>query len=270
MPLPASIMTESDYITVLSRATYMNPDFVEQYKKDPEIKCFKITVDVDPLFLGQTYEYQKPVKIPSLFPAAPKSFFQILRDNKTIEKDILVNQYSIEYIMKLYQNIAKKLKRNPVPVKVFSVSLDNPEVEIDTGLTCIQKRYDCFFDNRDTVYSVSAPIETLSAPNGIFVFGVNHVNTGKAIYTNINIYDGESFTPVFDLLLSDTTQPFYVKNGIVVKNYKYFYELMIPYDFYRIYKKIFIAERAYLQSIISSSFSSLVLPLVDVLPFNKN
>jgi hypothetical protein len=276
MPLPSSIMTDSDFITVISRATYMNQDYVDQYKKDPQIKCFKITVNVnligrfDPSFVGNGYKFQEPIPIPEVFPAAPQKFFQILRDDNIQEKDILINNYSIDSILKIYKDVAKKLQRKTVPVKVFSVSLDNPEFIIDTGLTCIQKRYDCFFDNRDTVYFVSTPIFTQDAPNGIFVFGVNHVNTKKAIYTNINIYDGESFTPIFDLLLSEEAQPFYVKNGIMIKNYKYFYEIMIPYDFYRIYKKIFIAERAYLQSIISSSFNSLIFPEINILPYSKN
>jgi hypothetical protein len=146
-------------------------------------------------------------------------------------------------------NTKKDMKFQSVPVKEFSVSLDNPLVPIDTGYTCIDYGYDCFYDNRDTVYTVSLPIESIRAPKGIYVFGVNHFKTKKALYTNVNLYDYSNFNPFYDYLVSTNEN---------------FYHLFIPYEQYQNYQKIMIAERAYLQSSISSSFDTLIYPKVFI------
>lgn len=273
MPLPSDQMMDDDYITILSRVTYINPQYLESYKKNPSILCFKVTVNIDPIFLGSGYTLEKSLRTPnsnSLRPD-PDSYFLLNRDDNIDEKNININNdTTIQTVMKLYNDIATRKNLTPVSVNLFSVSLDNPQIQIDTGFNCIENRYDCFFDNRDTVYCVSSPIMTQDAPNGIMICGVNHQSTQKAIYTNINIYDGDEFTPIFDLLLSPQKQPVFVKNGIIVRNNKYFYEIIIPVDFYRTHEKIFIAERAYLQSVISSSFNTIVYPQIYILPFTKS
>lgn len=270
MPLPGDILKDDDYFMILSRVTYMKPEIVNKYKEKPGIFCFKVTVDLPTLFLGSPYKYHEPSNITeSNLSPDPSNFFQISRNKNIDEKNLVVGAKSIEETMKNYIKLAVKEGRKNVPVKVYSVSLDDPEFPINSGLTCIQKRYDCYYDNRDTVYTVTLPINTVDAPNGISVFGVNHVNTGKALYTNINIYDGDEYTPIFDLLIEREEQPQYIKNNILVKNYKYYYELFIPVDFYRTHRRIFIAERAYLQGLVSSSFDTLVFPSVFVMPYSQ-
>jgi hypothetical protein len=269
LPLPSDMLNDDDYLTVISRVTYINEKYEKNYRENPKTFCFQFTVNIDPNFLKNNYVFQNPIPQPDVLSPDPKTFFQILRDNRIDEKNFVVNNKSVSDIVASYRLLSERKKRIPVEVKIFSVSLDEPRYPIDTGFTCVNNRYDCFFDNRDTVYSVTKPIKTSDAPNGIVVLGVNHKNTGKAIYTNINIYDGNEFTPIFDLLLSQDFKPKFVKDNIIVSNNKYFYELFIPYDFYRTHEKIFIAERAYLESVISSSFESIVLPLVFILPFSQ-
>jgi hypothetical protein len=273
LPLPSEQMRDDDIVTVLSRVTYINPDYMQTYKEQPGLFCFKVTVNLSSIFLGPGYPSEKsfmPIGVPQ---PDPKSFYLLQRDNNIEETQFIINtenNSTVENVINLYRDISSKKGLLPVDVKLFSVSLDNPEFPIDTGFDCIKNRYDCFFDNRDTVYSVTRPILTKDAPNGIIICGVNHQNTKKALYTNINIYDGDEFTPIFDLLISPQKQPVFVKKGIIVRNNKYFYEIIIPNDFYRTHQKIFIAERAYLQSIISPSFNSIVYPLVFILPYSKS
>lgn len=267
IPLPADIMRPDDLITIISRVTYIKPDVAESYIEKPGLFCFKFTLNVNPIFLQQPlYKFAPPVPPPDLQTPNPPNFFQITRDTSINEGLISVYSASNKTIRDILQRYIQKsaqLGRRRVPVKLFSVTLNEPRFPIDLGLTCIENRYDCFFDNRDTVYSVTTPIITTDAPHGIYVTGVNHVNTGKAIYTNINIYDAQQYTPVFDLLVTpQPPAPMFEKNGVFVTVKEYFYMLFIPFKFYQNLHKIFIAERAYLQNVISSSFDTIAFPLV--------
>lgn len=263
MPLPGDILKADDYFMIISRVTYMKPELVDNYRKKPGIFCMKVKFNT-------SYKYHDPTNfLESNLNPKPTNFFQISRNKNIDEKSLVVESKTIEQTVKKFIEFALNKGCVQVCVNVYSVSLDDPEFAINAGLTCIQKKYDCYYDNRDTVYTVSLPINTIDAPNGISVFGVNHVNTGKALYTNINIYDGDEFTPIFDLLI-DSEPKNYEKDTVVVKNYKYYYELFIPYDFYKTYKRIFIAERAYLQNLVSSSFNTLVFPSVFIIPFNQS
>jgi hypothetical protein len=272
IPLPADIMKPDDMITVISRVTYIQAGRAKEYKRDPKLYCFKITFnDSDFTAESPLYKFRPPIPQPDTLSPAPSEFFQILRDNKIDEFQVSAgSSRTISQIMDQYNQMSLSRKRKRVPVKVFSVSLNEPRFPIDLGTTCIQNRYDCFYDNRDTVYFVTPPIKTLDALDGIVVLGVNHVNTGKAIYTNINIYDGLEFTPIFDLLIDASKQQTFIKNGVVVKNDTFFYELFIPYEFYRTHETIFIAERAYLESVVSASFDTTVPPSIHIMPFDKN
>lgn len=264
MPLPGDILKDDDYFMILSRVTYMKPELVDTYREKPGIFCMKLKFDF-------SYKYSDPTNfVMSNISPKPDNFFQISRNKNIDEKSLVVESITIQETVKKFQEFAIKLGCTQVCVDIYSVTLDDPTFAINAGLTCIQKRYDCYYDNRDTVYTVSLPINTLDAPDGISVFGVNHVNTGKALYTNINIYDGDEFTPIFDLLIDAEPRENYRKEGILVKNYKYYYELFIPFDFYRTHGRIFIAERAYLQSLVSSSFDTLVFPSIFIMPNKKN
>lgn len=272
IPLPADIMKPDDLITVISRVTYIQPDKGAEYKRNPKLFCFKMTLHEN-LWPDQAplYKFRPPVPEPDTLTPAPDQFFQILRDNRIDEFAFMTKSMQpISRVFGDYNKLSASVKRRRVPVSVFSVSLNEPRIPIDLGTTCINNRYDCFYDNRDTVYFVSTPIRTQDALDGIVVMGVNHVNTGKALYTNINIYDGLEFTPLFDLLVDAQKQPTFVKDGVVVKNYTLFYEIFIPYNFYRTHETIFIAERAYLESVVSSSFKTIVSPTIHILPFDKN
>jgi hypothetical protein len=270
MPLPSDRLRDDDFITVLSRVTYIRPEYETAYKKRPGIFCFKVTVNLDSAFLGSGYAFGRGVAAADAQTPDPKSFFLLDRDDRIDEKKIVIGGSStVQTVMDMYKSVALQKGLLPAPVNFFSVSLENPQIPIDAGFTCIDEKYDCFFDNRDTVYSVSRPIATTDAPNGIIICGVNHHSTKKAIYTNINIYDGDEFTPIFDLLLAPQKQPVFVKNGVIVRNNKFFYEIIVPVDFYRTHEKIFVAERAYLQSIVSASFSSVVPPQIYILPFTQ-
>lgn len=266
MPLPTDIIYDDDVLTILSRVTYIQKQYEQDYKENPTMFVFKVTVNLPNSFLNEKYYFSEPSGQHNLI-NNPKQFYQRLRDTNIDEKQIVINNKTIQTILNQYNQLKLTQNAKLVPIDIFSVSLNDPQYPIDTGYTCVNHKYDCFFDNRDTVYSVTLSINTLNATGGVVVFGVNHVNTSKAIYTNINIYDAETFTPFFDILL-DKEPTTYNKDAVLVKNYKYFYEIYIPYSVYRTHKSIMIAERAYLQSIISSSFSTLVMPMVYVLPSN--
>lgn len=60
------------------------------------------------------------------------------------------------------------------------------------GYNCIQRNQNCLGDNRDSAYIFNGPTDafTLGDNEFIIVYGVNHVATGKATYSNFTVTGG--------------------------------------------------------------------------------
>lgn len=119
---------------------------------------------------------------------------------------------------------------------------------IDTGYNCIDNNVDCVGDNRDTTYRISDVIFTDNI-DYIVITGINHVMTGKSLYTNINVYDDETQEALFNL---DITTPDTLYYYIILTK-----DALKKSDG-KISKKVFTAERAYLQRFISPSYETTI------------
>lgn len=257
MPLPSDLLQKTDYLTILSRCTYIVPKYRQKYMTNTDTLVFKMTIHVPKMFLGNMYRSNSNKHLVKISE----------RDKRLNEKQLMHGNKTFAHFMEDIKRKFLDSKYTQVDVRLFSVTLDNPLIPIDSGFTCIKHRYDCFFDNNDTVYTVTRPIVTKDAPNGIIMVGVNHTNTKKATYTNLNIYDGEKFVPFVDILIRKDEKIHYLSNGILVENYIFFYKVTIPYKVYKKYSRIFLAERAYLQSMVSPHPDTIIFPMVFLIPF---
>jgi hypothetical protein len=125
---------------------------------------------------------------------------------------------------------------------------DNQYFTIDTGYNCIDNLVNCVGDNRDTTYRISDVIFTNDIEY-VVVTGINHIITGKGLYTNINIYDNETQESLYNL---DITTP----------DTLYYYIILtkdaLKMSDGQISKQIFVAERVYLQRFISPSYETTI------------
>jgi hypothetical protein len=74
-------------------------------------------------------------------------------------------------------------------VRHFPTEYFLSNINYDNGYDCINTCTLCNGDNRDTVYSVCAIPETIDETDVIVVYGVNHSTNGKAVYTNVSVYN---------------------------------------------------------------------------------
>lgn len=238
--IPSDKVSDTDLLSVLSRVTYIDKSERDNYFKNPHTYTFK--VKSNEVTLNQNYIYSQP----------SDDLYQL--DKFTLQsRDSNINEHTLTIRGVLLKDILSKrigeLKLNtkkPIYFKEFSVTIDDPKIRIDTGYDCINNNYNCLFDNRDTIYTISSKINTSEAKNGIVMFGINHKFTEKALYTNINIYEKEKFSPIYAKLI-ETKYPIY--------------QLNISPELYNGYKEIYLTERAYLQSTISPSFETIIYPV---------
>ena len=265
LPIPTDAITNNDELIYVSRATYIeNSTDLENYVIDTRMFSSLLTFrNVDTTYTkGNKYCYVEP----GYEPTAPECVF---RDNNgeiigfyqkprvtdiNENRDAVLKQNYIQFVANILRPIVGQFTLTYVPVIAFSKSIEEPNQDliIDTGYNCIEFNYDCLFDTRDTVYSLSSVIETENALD-VLIFGVDHTKTGKAVYVNINVYDYFTLTPFFDLLVEIAAGQdyYYISLNDVVPKYKE-------------YSKIVIAERAYLQTDISADFATLITPSVVV------
>lgn len=265
MPIPTDAITNNDELIYVSRATYIeDPVDLENYVADTRMFSSLLTFrNVDTTYTkGNKYCYVEPGREPT----APECVFR--NENNQIigfyqkprvtaineNTNVQLKQNYIQFVANILRPISPDYTLTLVPVIAFSKSIEEPNQDliIDTGYNCVEFNYDCLFDTRDTVYSLSSVIETENVID-VLIFGVDHTKTGKAVYVNINVYDYFTLTPFFDLLIEllPTDDYYYISLNDVVPKYKE-------------YSKIIIAERAYLQTDISADFSTLILPSVVV------
>lgn len=67
-----------------------------------------------------------------------------------------------------------------------------PTTNLMEGYNCIQQNENCLADNRDAAYVYGNPsnVFTLAEDEFVIIYGVNHVLTGKAIYSNFTVTGG--------------------------------------------------------------------------------
>lgn len=238
--IPSDKVSDTDLLSVLSRVTYIDKSERDNYFENTQTYTFKVKSNV--VLMNQNYIYRNP----------SDTLYEL--NNFTLQsRDDNINEHSLTIKGVLLKDILSKRIRElnlenkkPILFKEFSVTIDDPKIRIDTGYDCINNSYNCLFDNRDTIYTISNKINTSEAKKGIVMFGINHKFTDKALYTNINIYEKEKFSPIYAKLI-ETEYPIY--------------QLNISPELYNGYKEIYLTERAYLQSTISPSFETIIYPV---------
>lgn len=125
---------------------------------------------------------------------------------------------------------------------------DNEYIIIDTGYNCIDNLVNCVGDNRDTTYRISDLIYT-DYIEYLVITGINHIITGKALYSNINIYDAQTEESLYNL---DITTPDTLYYHIILK------KDTLKISNGKTSRAIFVAERVYLQRFISPSYETTI------------
>jgi hypothetical protein len=168
------------------------------------------------------------------------------------------------------------LEAYPEYTYVFTVPTE--PFPYDNGYECIESCSNCNGDNRDTVYTLAyIPYEIQSEQQLVVVFGFNHSTTGKAVYTNLSVYNNVNDTglesvnflagkPYYQVIVSPSPPEPIPSVGPYTVN-----ELVLPTGV----DKITLAERAYVQTIgpvtgIGAAPETILPPKVWVLSKVKN
>jgi hypothetical protein len=238
--IPSDKVSDTDLLSILSRVTYIDSNERDNYFQNTQTYTFK--VKSNDVSINQNYIYTNPSN--TLYDL--NKFTLQSRDDNINENTLTIRGVLLKDILSKRIRELNLQTKKPILFKEFSVTIDEPKIRIDTGYDCIGNNYNCLFDNRDTIYTISSKINTSEAKNGIVMFGINHKFTNKALYTNINIYEKEKFSPIYAKLI-ETEYPIY--------------QLNISPELYNGYKEIYLTERAYLQSTISPSFETIIYPI---------
>lgn len=238
--IPSDKVSDTDLLSVLSRVTYIDKSERDNYFENTQTYTYKVKSNV--VLMNQNYIYRNPSD--TLYDL--NNFTLQSRDDNINEHSLTIRGVLLKDILSNRIRELNLENKKPILFKEFSVTIDDPKIRIDTGYDCINNNYNCLFDNRDTIYTISNKINTSEAKKGIVMFGINHKFTDKALYTNINIYEKEKFSPIYAKLI-ETEYPIY--------------QLNISPELYNGYKEIYLTERAYLQSTISPSFETIIYPV---------
>lgn len=104
--------------------------------------------------------------------------------------------------------------------RTFSFSENNVSYTNKVGWDCIAGNAQCNGDNHDALYSVDSPtIRVKNLKDVMFVVGVNHQKTNKALYLNHSVYDPSKLAgivSVADTLMTSTSA--YYHGGVTVRD----------------------------------------------------
>ena len=128
---------------------------------------------------------------------------------QTNELDLLPTQHELgQAILNKYSNLSARNLETRVAFKA--------------GYDSIQRDTNALGDNRDTIYLRTKNFLLPSQPdNFVIVYGVNHVTTGKALYSNFSVYGRKALNGVGSVSNNSfpTAEQFLAGNP----NAKYFY-----------------------------------------------
>lgn len=165
----------------------------------------------------------------------------------------------------IYENEFDRYLAGPLPGTVIQRIPSKPflyDYNYDSGYTCIDDHIECLGDNRDATYLLSEPV-FLGPNQALIVKGVNHVNTGKAIYFSQSLYDEQKQLGLesFSDEQSGDFNRFYTFafTRVPIPNFPY-PQYIIPPDV----QEVRLAERAYVQpgSHVGPAPESLLWPVV--------
>jgi hypothetical protein len=157
LPTPDSF---PDTFLLLQRAAlFASQDEKDKYYNDPGVTVFRIT--------PRQPAFPRPFLVPDL---------RVKGTGDTNELNLLPTEHELgEAIRKKYSYLAPR-------------SLE-PSVAFVAGYEAVQDDTNAYGDNRDTIYLRSDNFFLEDNPDDfVVVYGVNHVKTGKAVYSNFSVY----------------------------------------------------------------------------------
>ncbi len=168
LPVPmADYVSPEDTLLVVLRTAFFNADLAgEAYLSNVPITGQLINARIKP---GTLYSRQ---------PLIPR------------EPGIDEYVYESEYVNYINTEI-EQISKSPNVAQILQEIPFYPYLEgigYDSGYDCIEHKVNCLGDNRDTSYIITEPI-TLGPNQTIIVMGVNHVETGNAVYVSQSLYD---------------------------------------------------------------------------------
>jgi hypothetical protein len=163
LPIPMQdTVTPEDQVMIVMRTAYFDdPSEGEKYLSDVPISAVQASYRLkhDNVLYPRLPLYERP----------------LLPDERAVYQD--------EFDQYLSEESSKFTVLDTFEFRPFLYQYD-----YDSGYTCIDNDLECLGDNRDAAYLVSDTLD-LGDNQAFVVIGVNHVATGKAVYTSQSLYD---------------------------------------------------------------------------------
>ncbi|MGD9569103.1 MAG: hypothetical protein AB7V48_12480 [Sedimentibacter sp.] len=122
--------------------------------------------------------------------------------------------------------------RNEIIKKYGSTEYDHVDLDLTVGIpdnyNAILRDFNVYGDNRDAVYFKTEDFQLTSDDDFIIVYGVNHEQTGKAVYSNASFYGVELFNGVagaFSTVQFPDSADEYFPEGYENSRYYYVYKM---------------------------------------------
>lgn len=186
-----TVITPTTTFTVLTRATnFPSPADVEAYVNAPPQPAYQVTYD-DLLVRAL------PIALPGQ-PIPSDGLALKIRPDEPSELPLLpaFNQFVNEQLAGV--TVVQELDFFPF----LQSQLGEP---YSSGYQCIAAQVNCQGDNRQAVYNQTTAF-TYGAGQELWVMGVNHILTGKSIYTTLSIYFETNATGIKSLSLAGEPQ----------------------------------------------------------------